>query len=86
MPTVRLGLLSLPLAVGSAGLAWIVRTTGSQYERSTAIVLVFGSAALVALGLLAPPKLALVTAAVLLVVGTIAQNATVRKSMAALRA
>jgi low temperature requirement protein LtrA len=88
VPTDRLASLAVtvPLAVAVAGHCWVVWSSGSDDERTTVPVLLTGAAALVVLGLAAPPKVALTAAAGLFVAGATAQGVLVRKSMPTLRA
>jgi low temperature requirement protein LtrA len=82
VPSQRLAALALtiPLAVGAAGFATVVATSGSRNERPVAGILLATSALLVVIGLTLPVKPAIVVTAILIVAGTIAQAVLGRRT------
>ena len=82
VPSQRLAALAVtvPLAVGAAGFASVVATSGSRHERPVAGILVATSALLVVIGLTLSVKPAIVVEAILIVAGTIAQGVLGRRT------
>lgn len=74
--------VTLPLAVGVTGFAWILRKTGSRDERSFSLVLLGAGASVALLGGFASIEVAVVGTAVVFVGAVIAQGFSVNRRVA----